>query len=120
IPGYRRVRQIAAGPVSDLFVAESEAAGRLVVLKVARDRHQDQSDLDHTFRRFLQEYEIVQRIRNPSVVRLYDLGISDDHAWLVMEYFRAGDLRKRMRAGMRPRPGLRTLVAVARALAAIH
>ena len=120
IPGYRRVRQIATGPVSDLFVAESEAAGKLVVLKVARDQHQDQSDLDHTFRRFLQEYEIVQRIRHPSVVRLYDLGVSDDHAFLVMEYFRAGDLRKRMRAGMRPRPALRTAIAIARALEAMH
>jgi serine/threonine protein kinase len=120
IPGYRRVRQIAAGPVSDLFLAESEGAGKLVVLKVARDQHQDQHDLDHTFRRFLQEYEIVQRIRHPSVVRLYDLGISDDHAWLVMEYFRAGDLRKRMRAGMRPRPALRTAIGIARALEAMH
>jgi serine/threonine protein kinase len=120
IPGYRRVKQLAAGPVSDLFLAESEAAGRLVVLKVTRDQHQHQNDLDHTFRRFLQEYEIVQRIRHPSVVRLYDLGVSDDHAWLVMEYFRAGDLRKRMRAGMRPRPALRAAIGIAKALEAMH
>ena len=53
-----------------------------------------------SFRRFLQEYEIVQRIRHPNIVRLYDLGVSDEHAWLVMEYFRAGDLRRRMRAGL--------------------
>jgi len=53
-------------------------------------------------------------------VRLYDLGVSDEHAWLVMEYFRAGDLRRRMRAGMEPVAGMRTLVAVARALEAIH
>jgi serine/threonine protein kinase len=120
IRGYRRIRQIAAGPVSDLFLAESESAGTLVAIKVARDQHREQSDLDHTFRRFLQEYQIVERIRHPSVVRLYDLGISDEHAWLVMEYFRAGDLRRRMRAGMRPRQALRIAVAVARALQAIH
>jgi eukaryotic-like serine/threonine-protein kinase len=120
IRGYRRIRQIAAGPVSDLYLAESEAAGALVAIKVARDQHREQSDLDHTFRRFLQEYQIVERIRHPSVVRLYDLGISDEHAWLVMEYFRAGDLRARMRAGMRPRPAFRTAIAIAHALAAIH
>ena len=28
-----------------------------------------------------------------AVVRLHDLGVSDDHAWLVMEYFALGDLR---------------------------
>jgi len=66
-------------------------AGALVALKVVRDRNKDQYDLDHTFRRFLQEYEIVQRIKHPSVVQLYDLGVSDDHAWLVMEYFKEGD-----------------------------
>jgi len=27
------------------------------------------------FRRFLQEYEIAQRINDPAVVRLHDLGI---------------------------------------------
>jgi eukaryotic-like serine/threonine-protein kinase len=120
IRGYRCIRRIATGPVSDLYLAESEAAGALVALKVVRDRHKDQYDLDHTFRRFLQEYEIVQRIRHPSIVQLYDLGISDEHAWLVMEYFREGDLRRRMRAGMRPRPALRTAVAIARALEAMH
>jgi len=92
----------------------------LVALKVVRDRHKDQHDLDHTFRRFLQEYEIVQRIKHHSVVQLYDLGISDDHAWLVMEYFKEGDLRRRMRAGMRPRPALRTAIAIAHALEAMH
>ncbi|MBV8743315.1 MAG: serine/threonine protein kinase [Sinobacteraceae bacterium] len=120
IRGYRCIRRIASGPISDLYLAESEAAGALVALKVVRDRNKDQHDLDHTFRRFLQEYEIVQRIKHPSVVQLYDLGISDDHAWLVMEYFKEGDLRRRMRAGMRPRPALRAAISIARALEAMH
>jgi serine/threonine protein kinase len=120
IRGYRCVRRIAAGPVSDLYLAEGEAAGKLVAIKVARDQHKEQSDLDHTFRRFLQEYAIVQRIRHPNIVQLFDLGVSDDHAWLVMEYFRSGDLRRRMRAGMRTRPALRTAIGIARALQAIH
>jgi eukaryotic-like serine/threonine-protein kinase len=120
IRGYRCIQRIASGAVSDMYLAESEAAGALVALKVARDRHKDQHDLDHTFRRFLQEYEIVQRIRHPSIVQLHDLGISDDHAWLVMEYFQGGDLRRRMRAGMRPRPAIRTAIAIAHALEAMH
>src|SRR4029079_18660099 len=48
------------------------------------------------------------------------LGVSDEHAWLVMEYFRAGDLRRRMKAGMRAAEGMRAMVSVARALEAIH
>ncbi len=120
IRGYRHIRRIATGTVSDLYLGESEAAGELVALKVARDRHAEQGDLDDSFRRFLQEYEIVQRIRSPGVVRLYDLGVSDEHAWLVMEYFAAGDLRGRMRAGLSVRRALYNSISIARALQAIH
>jgi tRNA A-37 threonylcarbamoyl transferase component Bud32/CheY-like chemotaxis protein len=119
IRGYRRVRRLAAGPVSELYLAESEQAGALVVLKVARDQREE-NELDSSFRRFLQEYEIVQRIRHPGVVRLYDLGVSDQHAYLVMEYFRAGDLRRRMRLELTPRDALRIAHEIARALDGIH
>jgi tRNA A-37 threonylcarbamoyl transferase component Bud32/DNA-binding NarL/FixJ family response regulator len=119
IRGYRRVRRLAAGAVSELYLAESEQAGALVVLKIARDQ-QAQNVLDSSFRRFLQEYEIVQRIRHPGVVRLYDLGVSDEHAYLVMEYFRAGDLRRRMRSEVSAREALQIALEIARALSGIH
>jgi serine/threonine protein kinase len=120
IRGYRYVRRLASGKMSDLYVAESQQAGTLVALKVARDRQQEENDLDDSFRRFLQEYEIVQRIRSPWVVRLFDLGVSDEHAWLVMEYFSRGDLRRRMRAGLIPREAVSVALSIARALADIH
>ncbi|MGA7823031.1 MAG: serine/threonine-protein kinase [Steroidobacteraceae bacterium] len=119
IRGYRRIRRLAAGTLTDLYVAESERAGTLVALKVARDRQDDDQSLD-VFRRFLQEYEIAQRIDNPDVVRIHDLGVSDEHAWLVMEYFPLGDLRRRMRAGLAPREALRVAALVALALATLH
>ena len=120
IRGYRCIRRLAAGPMSDLFVGESERAGTLVALKVARDLQDEQHEPLDMFRRFLQEYEIAQRINDPAVVRLHDLGISDDHAWLVMEYFAFGDLRRRMQARLTPRDALRLAAAIARALATIH
>jgi len=120
IRGYRCIRKLAAGPMSDLFVGESERAGTLVALKVARDPQDEQHESRDMFRRFLQEYEIGQRIDNPAVVRLHDLGVSDEHAWLVMEYFALGDLRRRMRARLTPRDALRLAAAIARALATIH
>jgi eukaryotic-like serine/threonine-protein kinase len=119
IRGYRCIRRLSAGATTDLYVAESEREGALVALKVARDRQDEPQPVD-AFRRFLQEYEIVQRIDSPAVVRLYDLGVSDEHAWLVMEYFALGDLRHRMREGLSPREALRYAAAIARALAAVH
>ena len=119
IRGFRRIRRLSAGTTSDLYVAESERLGTLVALKVARDRQDEQQPVD-AFRRFLQEYEIAQRIASPAVVRLHDLGVSDEHAWLVMEYFALGDLRRRMRSSLSPRQALRFAVAMAEALAAVH
>jgi serine/threonine protein kinase len=120
IRGYRCVRRLAAGALTDLYVGESERAGTLVALKVARDRQDEDEPVD-VFGRFLQEYELVQRIQAASVARVYDLGISDDHAWLVMEYFPLGDLRRRMRAAaLSPREALLMAIEVARALEGVH
>jgi serine/threonine protein kinase len=120
IRGYRCIRRLATGATTDLYVGESESAGTLVALKVARDRQDEQPQPFDAFGRFLQEYEIAQRIDSPAVVRLYDLGVSDEHAWLVMEFFALGDLRRRMRQGLKPREALHFAVAIARALTDVH
>ncbi len=117
---YRCIRKLANGATTDLYLAESERVGALVVLKVARDRRDEHDQPIDSFRRFLQEYEIAQRIDTPAVVRLHDLGVSDEHAWLVMEYFAKGDLRKRMRQPLSPRQALLLAASIARALAAVH
>lgn len=119
IPEYRRARLLARGSVSQLYVAESEKAGTLVVLKVTPSRR-DESGIDQVFARFLQEYEIAQRVRHPNIVRLYELGVADDHAYLAMEYFQRGDLRRRMRGGISPSEALGYASQIARALSALH
>jgi serine/threonine protein kinase len=119
IRGYRRVRQVASGTRADIFLAERVATGSLVALKVVRDEPENDEESD-AFLRFLQEYEIAQRIRHPGIVRLFDLGVSDQHAWLVMEYFPHGDLRRRMKSPVAPRWAVGVAAGIARALAALH
>jgi tRNA A-37 threonylcarbamoyl transferase component Bud32/DNA-binding response OmpR family regulator len=119
VRGYRRVKQIASGSVSDLYLAESHKAGALVVLKVTRDARRSDG-VDQAFARFLQEYEIVRGIRHPNVVHLHDLGVTDDYAYLVMEYFARGDLRARVRSPVSPRQTLDYMHEIAGALDAIH
>ncbi|MFT3904917.1 MAG: protein kinase [Steroidobacteraceae bacterium] len=119
IPGYRRARLLARGSVSQLYVAESEKAATLVVLKVSPSVR-DESGVDQSFNRFLQEYEIAQRVRHPNIVRLYEFGIADDHAYLAMEYFPQGDLRRRMRLGIAPAEALEIATQIARVMIAIH
>ena len=119
IPGYRRARLLARGSVSHLYIAESEKAEGLVVLKVTPSQRDD-SGIDQSFERFLQEYEIAERIRHPNIVHLHELGIADNHAYLAMEYFPLGDLRRRMKAGLAAAESLRYAAQLADVLGAIH
>ncbi|HVC30126.1 MAG TPA: serine/threonine-protein kinase, partial [Steroidobacteraceae bacterium] len=119
IRGYRRVGQVACGKRAHIFLGERVESRSLVALKVVRDEH-EHGEAPDAFLRFLQEYEIAQRIRHPGIVRLFDLGVSDEHAWLVMEYFPRGDLRGRMRSQVAPRWAVRVAAAIARSLDALH
>ncbi|MET0280920.1 MAG: protein kinase [Steroidobacteraceae bacterium] len=119
IPGYRCVRRLAGGSVSQLYLAESEKAGDMMVIKVTPSVR-DASGIDQSFERFLQEYEIAHRLHHTSIVRCHELGVADDHAYLAMEYFPDGDLRRRLRAGMSPVDALDIAAQIAGALGALH
>jgi eukaryotic-like serine/threonine-protein kinase len=119
IPGYRCVRRLAGGSVSQLYLAESEKAGSLMVIKVTPSVR-DESGVDQSFERFLQEYEIAHRLHHPSIVRCHELCVADDHAYLAMEYFPEGDLRRRIRSGVTPADALDLAAQIAGALGALH
>jgi serine/threonine-protein kinase PpkA len=53
-------------------------------------------------------------------VQIYDLGVADDHAYIAMEHFPAGDLRQRMKAPLTPAVAMGFLRQIASALEAIH
>jgi serine/threonine protein kinase len=91
----------------------------MVVLKVLREAP-DSGDAQLQFARFLQEYELISRIRHPNVVRIYDLGVADDHAYIAMEYFPLGDLRAHIARALTPTEAVRHLAQMASALEVVH
>src|SRR6202522_2037908 len=119
IRGHRCIRQVGSGGMCTIYLAESERAGTLVVLKVF-NQVPDISERIVSFDRFLQEYEIIAALKHENIVRIYDLGVADDHAYIAMEHFPAGDLRHRMKSPMTPMTALKFLQQVASALDAIH
>ena len=119
IRGHRCIRQIGSGGMCTIYLAESERAGTLVVLKVF-SQVPDVSERIVSFDRFLQEYEIVAGLNHNHIVRIYDLGVADDHAYIAMEHFPAGDLRVRMKEAMSPQVAVLYLQQIASALQAIH
>ena len=119
IRGHRFVRELAVGGTSAVYLAESERAGEMVVLKVLRDS--PTAGDEHTqFTRFMQEYELISKVRHPNVVRIFDLGIADDHAYLAMEYFSRGDLRSLIASGLDGSEALSYLAQMAAALEVVH
>lgn len=119
IRGHRCIRQVGSGGMCKIYLAESERAASLVVLKVF-SQVPDVSERIVGFDRFLQEYEIVAGLNHPNIVRIHDLGIADDHAYIAMEHFPAGDLRQRMKQPVSAEQAVRYLGQIASALEAIH
>src|SRR5258707_10636659 len=119
IRGHRCIRQVGSGGMCKIYLAESERAGTLVVLKVF-SQVPDVSERFVSFDRFLQEYEIVAGLNHKNIVRIYDLGVADDHAYIAMEHFPARDLLQRIKRPLTPATALRFLEQVASALEAIH
>ena len=117
--GHRFVRLLARGGISSVYLMESDTDGEQVVVKVLTEVP-DVADGPGDFERFLQEYELISEIHHRNVVKIYDLGIADDHAYIAMEFFPEGDLRKRIGTGLDPDLALDFLDQMARALVAIH
>jgi serine/threonine protein kinase len=115
--GYRLTRKVGSGGMTDVYLAERDEDGLPVVLKVLEASGRSASE---HLSRFIQEYTLLSRIRHPNVVRIYDQGFTDDHAYIAMEYFPRGDLRSELRAGMRRERIMEVVGQVAQALSAIH
>src|SRR4030081_355834 len=104
VPGYRIVHMIGQGGQAKVYLAEREKDGLRVALKVL-DRK-----LRHDrvfFERFLREYQLVAALENEYVARIYDQGVTDDHAYLAMEFLPSRTLASRIRQGLDARAATR-------------
>jgi len=119
IRGYRFLEKLGATSHSSIYLAERESTGVKIVLKVLQQLP-DVADNIGAFDRFLQEYELIAEIEHPNIVNIYDLGVSDEHAHIAMEYIDAGDLRRRISAGVTEPDAVLYLRQIASALAEIH
>lgn len=119
LKGHRFLKALGSGATASVYLMERERNQRLVVAKVFR-HVPDRVDQFLPLQRFLREYEVISGIRHPNVVEIFDLGIADDMAFIVMEFFAGGHLGERLSRGMPAPQALEYLVQIARALDAIH
>jgi len=119
IRGYRFITKLSFSQHSAVYLAEREAVNLKVVLKVLRQVPTEAESIG-AFDRFLQEYEMIAEIDHPNIVKIYDLGVSDDHAHIVMEYLAGGDLKQRLSDGIAATEAVNYLRQIASALGKIH
>jgi eukaryotic-like serine/threonine-protein kinase len=120
IKGYRFIKKLGTSSHSSVYLAEREATGVKMVLKVLRQIPDVNDESIAAFDRFLQEYEMIAGIDHPNIVKIYDLGVADDHAHIAMEYIDAGDLRQRISERIIAAAAVKYLREIASALARIH
>lgn len=117
VKGFRILKRLGGGGMSEVYLAERESDGLVLALKLLDTRADHQpSMLD----RFIQECELLEQIHHPNVARVYGHGFTDSHAFITMEYFEHGDVRERMSKGFSPFEALVIAMQVALALAQIH
>ncbi|HTU65705.1 MAG TPA: serine/threonine-protein kinase [Steroidobacteraceae bacterium] len=118
ITGFTPVKPLGSGATANVCLAERDADKQQVVLKILKGEGSGDSDL---LARFVQEYFATSSIDSPYVAKVFEHGFTDSHAYIVMEYFPAGDLRARM---ARERPtvdeALIIIASILSALTSVH
>jgi DNA-binding NarL/FixJ family response regulator/tRNA A-37 threonylcarbamoyl transferase component Bud32 len=93
IPGIKVLRLIGEGGMSRVYLASRESDDEPLVVKILRDEVLADKK---TLQRFLEEYSMIERIQSRHVARIHGHGTSENHAYMVMEFFEGGDLNKRL------------------------
>jgi len=72
------------------------------------------------FERFIQEYEVITKLDHPNIVKIFAHGASRDQAFIAMEYFPRGDLKKRLNQVMPVSMVITYMRQMADALSSLH
>jgi serine/threonine-protein kinase len=120
IDGRYRIRgRVARGGMATVYSAVDERLERTVALKII---HPSQATNVHFLDRFADEAKTIARLTHPNVVAVYDQGVHEGLAYLVMEYVQGRTLRDLLaqRRRLSPVEALAILEQMLSAIAAAH
>ena len=97
---FRIEAHLASGGMGDVYKAEHVHLKRPIALKLLRRALSGDSDM---WGRFEREAQLVSRLENPHIVRVFDFGkTSDGQLFLAMEFVEGETLEKRLTRGPLP------------------
>lgn len=80
---YKIIEQIGSGGMADVFRAEDIDEGRTVAVKILKNEFSQNAEF---LRRFRNESKAIAVLSQPNIVKIYDVGLTDDIKFIVMEY----------------------------------
>jgi serine/threonine-protein kinase len=93
---YKVISQIGSGGMALVFKAQDLSLGRLVAIKVLRERYTgDGQFLD----RFLHEARAAANLTHPNIVTVHDFGEDAGRYYMVMEFIEGENLKTIIRNG---------------------
>lgn len=87
---YRIIEKLGSGGMGEVYKAEDPALLRIVAIKVMSKQSHDAVVSQS---RFVREAQAASSINHPNIVTIYEIGETDEHAYIVMEYVRGGSIR---------------------------
>jgi serine/threonine protein kinase len=117
LKGYQIQRPLGRGGMATVYLAEHISSGRTVAIKILDSTV---SNDDAQLKRFMNEFTLHSKVESRHVARIYEHGFTDDHIYIVMEYFPGGDLRRLMSGPLDPKRALMFLFQLATALEDAH
>ncbi|MBI4692931.1 MAG: serine/threonine protein kinase [Gammaproteobacteria bacterium] len=117
IKGYTAFKLIGRGGMATVYLAEREADGARVAIKIL-DRALSEDDIH--LERFIKEFDLHSRIDSRHVARIIEHGFTDRHIYIVMEYFAGGDMKAVLGRPLRPRRAVMLLYQLGIALSDVH
>lgn len=91
---YLLIDEIGQGGMGQVYRARHSMMNREVAIKLMRP--DTLNSVEH-IQRFRREVEAAAQLTHPNIVNAFDAGEFDGHYFLVMEYVRGQDLRRRIR-----------------------
>jgi tetratricopeptide (TPR) repeat protein/TolB-like protein/predicted Ser/Thr protein kinase len=93
---YKILRKLGAGGMGEVYKAEDPILLRPVAIKVISRQQSAHSDAQE---RFLREARSASALNHPNIVTIHEIGETDEHAYIVMEFVDGKSLRELLLQG---------------------
>lgn len=118
---YRVTGLLGTGAMGEVYAAVDEVLGREVAVKTLKGHRNGLAAARMLDERFRQEARAIAALSHPGVVQVFDIDLTAEPPYLVMERVAGPSLKERIAQGPLPVNELRALgVQLGRALAAAH